>query len=70
MKKVISACIYQLIQFDTKEEYEDYIFKLKKNKQKFKVESVEELKNNKIKVKIMKQYNKNKFIEGGNTNEG
>lgn len=65
MKKVVSACIYQVIQFDDKEEYENYILKLQKNKQKFIVESEKKLKNGKVEIKIMKQYNNNKFIERG-----
>lgn len=65
MKKVVSACIYQVIQFDDKEEYENYILKLQKSKQKFIVESEKKLKNGKIEIKIMKQYNNNKFIERG-----
>lgn len=65
MKKVISACIYQVIQFDNKEEYNDYISKLQKNMQKYKIESERALKKTKIEIKIMKQYNNNKFIERG-----
>lgn len=65
MKKVISACIYQVIQFDDKKEFEEYISKLQKNKQKYIIESEKELKHNKLEIRIMKQYNKNKFIERG-----
>lgn len=35
MKKVISAAIYQMIQFDDEKEFEDYISKLQRNNQEF-----------------------------------
>ena len=35
LKKVISAAIYQMIQFDDEKEFEDYISKLQRNNQEF-----------------------------------
>lgn len=69
MKKVISAAIYQVIQFDDESEFEDYIFKLKRNNQEFILEEKTKYPDGKVEVKIMKQYNKNKFIERGNNSE-
>lgn len=69
VKKVISAAIYQVIQFDDESEFEDYIFKLKRNNQEFILEEKTKYPDGKVEVKIMKQYNKNKFIERGNNSE-
>ena len=69
MKKVISAAIYQVIQFDDEFEFEDYISKLKRNNQEFILEEKTKNPDGKVEVKIMKQYNKNKFIERGNYSE-
>ena len=35
MKKVVSAAIYQIIQFDNEEEFQNYISKLQQNHQIF-----------------------------------
>lgn len=63
MKKVISAAIYQVIQFDNEYELEDYISKLKRNNQKFILKEKTKYPDEKVEIKIMKQYNNNKFIE-------
>lgn len=65
MKKVVSAAIYQVIQFDNEQEFENYILKLQQNHQEFILESKIKLSDDKIVIKIMKQYNNNKFIERG-----
>lgn len=65
MKKVVSAAIYQIIQFDDEQEFENYILKLQQNHQEFILESKIKLSDDKIVIKIMKQYNNNKFIERG-----
>lgn len=69
VKKVISAAIYQVIQFDNEEEFEDYISKLKRNNQEFILEEKTKYPDGKVEIKIMKQYNNNKFIERGETSE-
>lgn len=69
MKKVISAAIYQIIQFDNEEEFEDYISKLKRNNQEFILEEKTKYPDGKVEIKIMKKYNNNKFIERGETSE-
>jgi hypothetical protein len=69
VKKVISAAIYQIIQFDNEEEFEDYISKLKRNNQEFILEEKTKYPDGKVEIKIMKQYNNNKFIERGETSE-
>lgn len=69
MKKVISAAIYQVIQFDNENEFEDYISKLKRNNQEFILEEKTKYPDGKVEIKIMKQYNNNKFIERGETSE-
>lgn len=69
MKKVISAAIYQMIQFDDEKEFEDYISKLQRNNQEFILKEKTKEPNGKVTIKIMKQYNNNKFIERGENNE-
>ncbi len=69
MKKVISAAIYQIIQFDDEKEFEDYILKLQQNHQEFILESKTKHPDDKVTIKIMKQYNNNRFIERGETSE-
>lgn len=65
MKKVVSAAIYQIIQFDDKQEFENYILKLQQNHQEFILESKTKYPDDKVEIKIMKQYNNYKFIERG-----
>ncbi len=69
MKKVISAAIYQMIQFDDEKEFEDYISKLQRNNQEFILKEKTKEPDGKVTIKIMKQYNNNKFIERGENNE-
>lgn len=69
MKKVISAAIYQMIQFDDEKEFEDYISKLQRNNQEFILKEKTKEHDGKVTIKIMKQYNNNKFIERGENNE-
>ena len=69
MKKVISAAIYQMIQFDDEKEFEDYISKLQRNNQEFILKEKIKEPDGKVTIKIMKQYNNNKFIERGENNE-
>lgn len=65
LKKVVSAAIYQIIQFDDEREFENYILKLQQNHQEFILESKTKYPDDKVEIKIMKQYNNNKFIERG-----
>lgn len=69
MKKVISAAIYQMIQFNDEKEFEDYISKLQRNNQEFILKEKTKEPDGKVTIKIMKQYNNNKFIERGENNE-
>lgn len=69
MKKVISAAIYQMIQFDDEKEFKDYISKLQRNNQEFILKEKTKEPDGKVTIKIMKQYNNNKFIERGENNE-
>lgn len=69
MKKVISAAIYQMIQFDDEKEFEDYISKLQRNNQEFILKEKTKEPDGKVTIKIMKQYNNNKFIERDENNE-
>ena len=57
MKKVVSAAIYQIIQFDDEQEFENYILKLQQNHQEFILESKTKYPDDKVEIKIMKQYN-------------
>ena len=54
-----------------KKEFEDYISKLQRNNQEFILKEKAKAKepDGKVTIKIMKQYNNNKFIERGENNE-
>lgn len=64
MKKVISACIEQFIEFDSKEEYEAYERELSQGKKKYKILSARKQKGRYL-VHLKKQYNNNSFLGGG-----
>lgn len=62
MKKVLTAFTEQVLQFDSKAEYQDYIHKLKTGRpQKFKEMNVKEDAAGKVFLTIRKQYNNNAF---------
>ncbi len=63
MKKVISACIEQFIEFDSKGEYKAYERKLSQGKKKYEILSVKSRKGKYI-VHLKKQYNNNSFPGG------
>ena len=58
-----------MIQFDDEKEFEDYISKLQRNNQEFILKEKIKEPDGKVTIKIMKQYNNNKFIERGENNE-
>ena len=64
MKKVISACVDQLLEFDSEQEIDRFIEGLKSKKQKYKILWKIPLGNGKVQIRIKKQYN-NHFMEGG-----
>ncbi|MFR2663575.1 MAG: hypothetical protein ACLS9Q_15250 [[Clostridium] scindens] len=64
MKKVISACIEQFIEFDTEAEYKAYERKLSQGKKKYEILSVKSRKGRYF-VHLKKQYNNNSFLGGG-----
>lgn len=64
MKKVISAAIYQMIQFDDEKEFEDYISKLQRNNQEFILKEKAKEPDGKVTIKIMKQYNIISLLKG------
>ena len=65
----MTTAIYQMIQFDDEKEFEDYISKLQRNNQEFILKEKTKEPDEKVTIKIMKQYNNNKFIERGENNE-
>jgi len=64
MKKVLSACIEQELEFDTKQEMDDFHEELKQGSKKFRVVSSGK-KKGKYQMYVIRQYNKNNFPEGG-----
>lgn len=58
-----------MIQFNDEKEFEDYISKLQRNNQEFILKEKTKEPDGKVTIKIMKQYNNNKFIERGENNE-
>lgn len=64
MKKIVSAWIEQIIEFDSKLEYLAYLESLKRGKpQKFKVMEEKQDESGKVRIRIRKQYNNNEFPE-------
>lgn len=61
MKKILSAWIEQILQFDSKLEYMAYISDLEQKKQKFLVVEQEQDSSGKVTLHIKKQYNNNVF---------
>jgi hypothetical protein len=61
MKKILSAWIEQILQFDSKLEYMAYISDLEQKKQKFSVVEQEQDSSGKVTLHIKKQYNNNVF---------
>lgn len=62
MKKVIAACIEQLLEFDTQKEAVDYLEKVRTSDKGFRVVSREEV-GGKYRIRIQLQYNKSPLIE-------
>lgn len=62
MKKIVSAWIEQIVEFDGKLEYLAYLESLKRGKtQKFKVMEENQDESGKVRIRIRKQYNNNVF---------
>ena len=68
MKKIISACIDQVVQFDSEHELSDFLEHLKNRKQRFMVVWENNLKDGKVQIRIRRQYN-NHFMEEGEYSE-
>ena len=62
MKKVISACIDQIIEFDSEHEVDKLIEFLQSRKQRFTVVWKNTLNNGKVQIRIKKQYNNNDLM--------
>nr|UVY17277.1 MAG: hypothetical protein [Bacteriophage sp.]DAD79441.1 MAG TPA: hypothetical protein [Siphoviridae sp. ct7FW4] len=65
MKKIISAWIEQVIEFDSMTEYQKFINDLKNGKKAYRIITPGCEVDNKICTHIMRQYNNNSFPEGG-----
>ena len=65
MKKVIAACVDQVLQFDSEREVDCYLENLKRKKQQFSIVWKNKFGNGTVQIRIKKQYNKNTFLEGG-----
>ena len=63
MKKVIAACIDQLLEFDSQSSFKEYIKNLESKKQWFEVDYATVDENGTVEVRIKKQYNKHRFIQ-------
>lgn len=61
MKKILSAWIEQILQFDSESEYRAYVRGLEQKKQKFSVVEQEQDSSGKVTLHIKKQYNNNIF---------
>ena len=63
MKKVISACVDQILEFDSEHEVDKLIEFLKSRKQRYTVVWKNTLNNGKVQIRIKKQYNNNDLME-------
>ena len=63
MKKVVAACIDQILLFDSIKEFEAYEEVLKYKKQIYVVKKIDHLENGQCKVRIHKQYNDTCLID-------
>lgn len=61
MKKILSAWIEQILQFDSESEYTAYVRDLEQKKQKFSVVEQNQDDSGKVTLHIKKQYNNNIF---------
>ena len=61
MKKIIAAWIEQILEFDSNMEYLTFIVDLKKKDSTFQVINETQDKSGKVRIRIIKQYNKNEF---------
>lgn len=64
MKKVIAACIDQILEFDSKNEVEKFLGNLEQKKQLYTVMWENNIKDGKVQIRIRRQYN-NHFMEEG-----
>jgi transcriptional regulator of heat shock response len=67
MKKVISACVDQILEFDSEMEITKFLEGLESRKQLYQIVWKNTLNNGKVQIRIKKQYN-NHFMEEGETN--
>ncbi len=61
MKKVLAASINKMLLFDTDEEFEKYIFRLKERRRDYAILARQEL-DGKLRVLIKEQYNANALL--------
>lgn len=67
VKKVISACIDQVIQFDSEQEIDLLLEHLKSRKQRFTIVWKNNLNDGKVQIRIRRQYNQHFMEEGENS---
>ena len=61
MKKVLEACIDQVLEFDSPDEAVAFVDDLRQRKQRFNVSSREEV-NGKMRIRIQRAYNGNRLL--------
>jgi len=62
MKKVIAACIEQVIEFETQEEAAKYLESVRNSGKEFRILNREEA-DGKYRIRIQLQYNKNEMLK-------
>lgn len=65
MKKILEACIEQILQFDNEMEWIAFHHNLKTGRKAYEVLSEEKQIDGSVIVHIKKQYNNNKFLKDG-----
>lgn len=63
MKKVIAACIDQVLQFSSKAEYEKFIKSLEDKKQRFKITFQQFSEKGTVEIRIKRPYNNSPMMD-------
>lgn len=62
MKKVLAACIEQVLIFDSKEEANDFIKELDRKEQQYSIFKKVLFPDGKVQIRLKRQYNNNKLL--------
>lgn len=61
MKRIVFACLDEMLHFDSKEEYAAFIERLDRNNRIYKIDNVKEQKDHSVNIRIKRQYGNASF---------